>query len=662
MTSADLQVLDDTHRDKIAELVIDERITLVRRYPAGGGKSKLLCTRLLPADERFHPEAVKAAIKGSGKSLRASFLEAFPDLEHLLDDGIKKKDDYKEILSRYASSLSQEELVLVEVPLVTGIDQSITELLPEPIFIPAVKDVRDELKTTESASFGKIIGVLMDMIQGSEDFKTIEGSFGEVSKMINRQIGDDGAVSDERLTEVREIEDKVGGYVREQFRNVELSIEIPPPSVRDVFRNARIKLHDGVEGDVDSKGDGVKRAVTFALLRTFVDLRNKRREQLRDKGLPDPIDGGHFLFLFEEPELYLHPNAQRILYDALRQIACDHQVCVCTHSPFFFSPQDEGTLLRLSKSAALPNDSQPPATQFRPLGLTSKLPVKDLYQILCYENNSAAFFCDQVLLVEGDCDTIFLQHVSRQLNPAWDFQRRNLGIVKVGGKGSFSRYRKFFEECGVRVKIVADLDVLADQFGKLEASEEAVKAHSDLMQVVDKRCSEIEPAVPTRKARAVVESGDFKSKYAAMMAQLRLIQAGTPVDQSLLPAIDDLLNSERPYTRRQILENDEAISDDKVNMIRLLREDGIFVLSRGAIEQYYPEGVTGQDKPTKALNACGQVKDRSDALACSECLSLGADDSETELEAIFSGIFNGLHDPSTTVAGDVAVRTEILIQ
>jgi len=43
----------------------------------------------------------------------------------------------------------------------TGFWNSIKPLLPEPILIPAVKDITDDVKTTESATFGKLLGVYL---------------------------------------------------------------------------------------------------------------------------------------------------------------------------------------------------------------------------------------------------------------------------------------------------------------------------------------------------------------------------------------------------------------------------------------------------------------------------------------------------------------------
>jgi hypothetical protein len=46
----------------------------------------------------------------------------------------------------------------------TGIDKSIEPMLPDPIYIPAVKDLADDIKTSESTPFGKILGGLQAIV------------------------------------------------------------------------------------------------------------------------------------------------------------------------------------------------------------------------------------------------------------------------------------------------------------------------------------------------------------------------------------------------------------------------------------------------------------------------------------------------------------------
>ncbi|OHE77736.1 MAG: hypothetical protein A2107_15120 [Verrucomicrobia bacterium GWF2_62_7] len=48
----------------------------------------------------------------------------------------------------------------------------------------------------------------------------------------------------------------------------------------------------------------------------------------------------------------------------------------------------------------------------------------------------------------------------------------------------------------------------------------------------------------------------------------------------------------------------------------MLRRADVFVLEKGAIEQYYPADITGTDKPSKAQDFCRKVTSREAILEC----------------------------------------------
>ncbi|MCP5775023.1 hypothetical protein NL389_34905, partial [Klebsiella pneumoniae] len=89
----------------------------------------------------------------------------------------------------------------------TGFSNTVTPMFPEPIYIPAVKDFSDEIKTKESTSFGKLIKILFKQIEQSPEFLDIKNSFEKLNKMLNRQLikDEDGTEStlDERLPSLK---------------------------------------------------------------------------------------------------------------------------------------------------------------------------------------------------------------------------------------------------------------------------------------------------------------------------------------------------------------------------------------------------------------------------------------------------------------------------
>ena len=633
LTKELLSELAPEHADRIFKIVRDEQLTLVRRYDVNG-KSSLNCILLLPKDGAKDPRNIKASLRGvkGAKNLCEKLSEAYPDRRGDIEAAKPTTQGATlELASQFQSDLSPTDLEERETSLPTGIPASIEPLMPEILYIPAVKDLTDELKTKEASSFGKIIRVLLELVNDAEELADVRNAFSQLDGMLNR-VTQDGKTDDNRLVVIKRIESRVQDFIREQFDSVNVEIEIPPPDLKTIFSSAKIFLHDGVKTDVESKGDGLKRAVLFALLRTLVSIQQERKTD-------ENISSARYLFLFEEPELYLHPNSQRVLYDALRQISETHQVCVCTHSPYFFSASETGTYVRLKKVEA--DDGNPPKCDSLSVDLSTDVGFKDAFQIICFENSNAAFFSDRVLLVEGDCDVIYLKHLAKTLNPKWNFDRHNIAVVKVGGKGSFARYRKFFASFDVEVRIVADLDAIADQFEKLSASAKSVSLRSALIEQVNRLDdASSQPKVKKSQAKDITKKRTFLERYNSCRDIAQRISTGDVVSEEDLELFGSLFEEEVKLRRRRIIESDTRVESAKQTLLASLREEGIAVLSRGAIEAYYPPNVKGEDKPTRAIAACCAVPDRETAIRLSGQVVTGGDDGKTELEHIFSCIFN----------------------
>jgi hypothetical protein len=72
-----------------------------------------------------------------------------------------------------------------------------------------------------------------------------------------------------------------------------------------------------------------------------------------------------------------------------------------------------------------------------------------------------------------------------------------------------------------------------------------------------------------------------------------------------------------------------------------LRAQDVFILVRGSVEDYYPEGVSGPDKPSKAIHFCKMINTRELVLSlCGEVMSHEDGPDEKEFTAIFSEIFS----------------------
>lgn len=644
----DINRLAPEHRERIKELMKDDTLILTRQY-SNDGKSELLCSRMSPKDSRFNKEVIGGLMKGKkGKDVSSGVASLFPEYKDKLENLTTQKDVYAK-LDEIIAELPIEEKELKLSPLPTGIDNSITKFLPEPIYIAAVKDLKDDVKSKESATFGKLLGILMRFLENSKHFETISKSFTELHSLLN-VVREAEQVTDNRIDKLQNIEKQIGNFLKENFPKSNLEIDIPKPELKHVFANARILIDDGVRDIIETKGDGIKRAVTFALLRTYVEqLKEQKREIAEAKKSENIVEEGvavaveevneqPYLFLFEEPELYLHPNAQKILFEALENLTAEHnQVFVTTHSPMFFSPQATGTFIKVIKE--YPTTGKP-FGKFLTINLLKEIEAKDAFQIICYENNTAAFFSNKVLLVEGDSDLIYIKEVARLLNIEWNFDIKNIPIISINGKSNIKRFIDFYKFFQIKCYCIVDSDALIDGFEKFDVPEAIKAERSNLLALLDKIADEksVSADLNADKIKELSRRYTWKERYNRLKEIAIKIQKGEAPTAEEILELELLFSEESNNRRRQIFTDREISINEKNELLRKLRDLDIFILSHGAIEAYYPNGITGEDKPTKALNAVRFLKEQADCKTHLPTVKVGTDNF-CELELIYQKIF-----------------------
>jgi hypothetical protein len=244
-----------------------------------------------------------------------------------------------------------------------------------------------------------------------------------------------------------------------------------------------------------------------------------------------------------------------------------------------------------------------------------------------------------VVLFEGESDDFFLRHVARQLDPDWDFEKRNISMVRVSGKGNFSKFRGFFEAFGIEVKIIADLDALFDGYDQLGGPADAVSVRSAALQTIDQRITALDmrPELRAEQIKSKARQESFRVRYEAARAALRAWQETGTVATDTPQVIDRLFLWENDITRTRACIEDAAAREALTPLLDRLRQEGICVLSRGAIEAYYPAACPPHSsKPQRALAACDLVVDQAGALALSAPLAPGR---SPELKEILAECF-----------------------
>lgn len=634
----DINLLAPEHREEIRGTVRDGTLTLVRIFGTEG-KGVLKYRKLSPNDQRFAEDNVQPLLarKRPGQAFVDGVLAVFPELDGQVTTAMNQAEMRREI-ENLAERLPNDEKSYVDADLPSGIPQSVTAMLPDPIYIPAVKDLRDDIKTTESTPFGKVLGILLKAIE--PDLTQERTLFQQLNVKLNRVVQGDGTESDDRLQPIRTIEETVQRFVQESFRNVRLRITIPPPELRTVLSSALIYANDGVDGLIDTKGDGLRRAVVFAILRSYVEL---RRAGVIPEGGGPGLAGSRHLLLFEEPELYLHPRAQQIFFEALGAFSTRHPVVVTTHSPAFFGPDSTTTFVKMRKVTE-------PALSLKPFGTAQPIDLEDIrtrdqFQIICYENNNIAFFAETVVLVEGDSDYIVLPHLARLINPAWDCAQLPVRFARTSGKGNIRRYRTFFERFGMRVLILTDLDfLLGPEFTQADLPDELKGRRDRLLRALDAsiQAGDGPPEPAAADVRTAHQNRELRARWRRLHDIWPEFEAGRIPWEDVVAAGNEFFAWEKQWARRDALVDcqDAGILGLKRELLQDLRSHDLCVLEKGNLEDYYPATIVGDGKPERAQRLCNAITTREQAIPLSNGGHRGSSgEALSEFEAIFQAIF-----------------------
>src|SRR5699024_6303798 len=82
--------------------------------------------------------------------------------------------------------------------------------------------------------------------------------------------------------------------------NVKIDINMIESKSEDYYKNIRLSVNDGVETPLENKGSGLQSLIMIELFKFYCKVFNQSS-----------------LLILEEPELFLHPHAKRMLSDIL---------------------------------------------------------------------------------------------------------------------------------------------------------------------------------------------------------------------------------------------------------------------------------------------------------------------------------------------------------
>ncbi len=264
-------------------------------------------------------------------------------------------------------------------------------------------------------------------------------------------------------------------------------------------------------------GQGMRNLILLALFRAYAKV-------FREDAL----------MAIEEPEIFLHPHAQRSLYALFRDIAHNGgQVFYSTHSGNFLDIEnfEEICLVRKVKDADGDVNTQIFQTPVSSLleqrqalypGIAmTALGMKKRYRNIASLEHSEAFFATKIILVEGETEKVALPIYAKALG--YDFDALGISVVKAGSKNSLDALYQLFVSFGIPVYLIFDNDRNKD--------EAQLEQNKRLLRMIGKKPERV-PSGGAWPEYAIME-GDFESEMKAALGEDRYMNLKQAAHQEL---------------------------------------------------------------------------------------------------------------------------------
>tara|TARA_R110002074_G_C12554346_1_gene666931 strand:- start:3129 stop:5084 length:1956 start_codon:yes stop_codon:yes gene_type:complete len=457
-------ILSDEERNRLRPYLLGDKIILRKELTSITDYARSRTTikaeyhgyQASPKAEHLSIEKLEAAAPGRVKweevATAAGILEYVRDAK-----GKVTKSTYKEGIERYIAEheIEYEEPVL-GVTQALGIPQNLLSALPQFYLLPAITDYSDEVdRRSSSTVFRRLMAELSDRIVSADPrYRELESALARVHALLNG-IGEEDAPA--RLETLGTVEESIAGLIKKLMPAVQsISLSVEVEASRDIFsRGVSIKIDDGVLTDVVDKGHGMQRSLVFALLQMLIKA-------------GAAVGGGKPIILaIEEPELYIHPHCQRLIFRVLREFAGleaddseaigSDQVIYTTHSPAFVEVWNYDRIGVVRK----PSIGIGTIVHQAPQGVLGSPVEKKTFKMLTSFGlkHNEVFFAKTAVIVEGPEDEIGIIATARKLGRIQDLPDEiGVSIVVTNGKGDIQKFQKILNAFKLEYSVLLEMD------------------------------------------------------------------------------------------------------------------------------------------------------------------------------------------------------------
>jgi putative ATP-dependent endonuclease of OLD family len=342
-----------------------------------------------------------------------------------------------------------------------GLQPVLIDSLPSFHMLPAITDYSDEIdKRSSSTSFRQLMGDLAErIIKFDPRYDEIQTSLTKIRGLLNMPQGD-AAAGTERLEILDAIENRLKDLVCKLMPSVNaIQVSVDIEDVQELFsRGVSIQVDDGTMNDALMKGHGLQRCIVFALLQA--SILNQRGELVAEPAGADETQtrrGKTIIIAIEEPELYIHPQMQRLIYGVLKTFSVSDQVIYSTHSPSFvdLSAYEGIAVIRKESTARGTTVCQCNPGVF---GDPEERRAFNFISSFDVEKNQM-FFAKKVVLVDGEQDIVALLAAGRAESLFVEFPEEiGYTVIDTDCKNELKKYMKLLNSFGIPYIVLHELD------------------------------------------------------------------------------------------------------------------------------------------------------------------------------------------------------------
>lgn len=428
------------------------------------------------------------------------------------------------------------------------INPNIKATLMTSLLIPAFRSTESTLRIAKWTWYGKLLQKKWEDSCNLEHQEAIQQASNKLKETIGKVYA--------------ELKDDINMQLEKTLTlmNVKIDINMLESKSEDYYKNIKLSVNDGIETPLENKGSGLQSLIMIELFKFYCKVFNQSS-----------------LLILEEPELFLHPHAKRMLSDILNDFIEDNknQIIITTHSEEFIHNIDIENINVIRKTENGTKKSRINKENYGDGKELQKLKIE------LQHKNTEMFFAEKVILVEGE-EQILIPEIVKKIYGKNILNNNDISVIKVGGKSYFDIYRRVLNELGIENYIIADYDIINRGIDSLLEEKERNKLSEIRGKIQEKLKS-------NKKIKKEMESRDWESLVKILDNIIK--------EKKYNDALDEIWTTfkDRIYEKNKLEDLDTELEKEIKDFILDMYKNGIFIMQKGELEDYYKKDNFGEE-------------------------------------------------------------------